>query len=346
MNGITAFFITFVRKKEKLMKKNLYIVCLCGILLSVTACTSLQPFSYERLQPADVNFPGQIRKVGIVNNMPPVHQDYKQVDYKSASLEGDGDVATEAFAQEVVSVGYFDEVVLYDQRIRKTTNPLELPIPKQTTDDLIRKLDVDMLLSMERVNVELKESFMFVPGSLGTVPAVDGVVTSVVRAYLKQREEPLFTIQKTDTLCWEITPKLSYGDVIKDVSEYAAILPMQNLLPYWVEVERYYYDGGNVEMRDAGVFVREESWEEAAALWEKVYQKKKGKAKMRAAYNLAVYSERKNDFDRAKEYLDTAYGLSDENSFDQQLILIYRMRLEDECQKNLRLNVQMKRFEP
>ena len=346
MNGITAFFITFVRKKEKLMKKNLYIVCLCGILLSVTACTSLQPFSYERLQPADVNFPGQIRKVGIVNNMPPVHQDYKQVDYKSASLEGDGDVATEAFAQEVVSVGYFDEVVLYDQRIRKTTNPLELPIPKQTTDDLIRKLDVDMLLSMERVNVELKESFMFVPGSLGTVSAVDGVVTSVVRAYLKQREEPLFTIQKTDTLCWEITPKLSYGDVIKDVSEYAAILPMQNLLPYWVEVERYYYDGGNVEMRDAGVFVREESWEEAAALWEKVYQKKKGKAKMRAAYNLAVYSEMKNDFEAAKEYLDTAYGLSDENSFDQQLILIYRMRLEDECQKNLRLNVQMKRFEP
>ena len=346
MNGITAFFITFVRKKEKLMKKNLYIVCLCGILLSVTACTSLQPFSYERLQPADVNFPGQIRKVGIVNNMPHVHQDYKQVDYKSASLEGDGDVAAEAFAQEVVSVGYFDEVVLYDQRIRKTTTPLELPIPKHTADDLIRKLDVDMLLSMERVNVELKESFMFVPGSLGTVPAVDGVVTSVVRAYLKQREEPLFTIQKTDTLCWEITPKLSYGDVIKDVSEYAASLPMQNLLPYWVEIERYYYDGGNVEMRDAGVFVREESWEEAAALWEKVYQKKKGKAKMRAAYNLAVYSEMKNDFEAAKEYLDTAYGLSDENSFDQQLILIYRMRLEDECQKNQRLNVQMKRFEP
>ena len=340
------FFITFVRKKEKLMKKNLYIVCLCGILLSVTACTSLQPFSYERLQPADVNFPGQIRKVGIVNNMPPVHQDYKQVDYKSASLEGDGEVAAEAFAQEVVSVGYFDEVVLYDQRIRKTTTPLELPIPKHTADDLIRKLDVDMLLSMERVNVELKESFMFVPGSLGTVPAVDGVVTSVVRAYLKQREEPLFTIQKADTLCWEITPKLSYGDVIKDVSEYAAILPMQNLLPYWVEVERYYYDGGNVEMRDAGVYVREQNWEEASVLWKEVYDKKKGKTKMRAAYNLAVYSEMINDFEAAKEYLDAASALSDEGSWEQQLILAYQFNLEKEHQKNQRLNIQMKRFEP
>ena len=74
--------------------------------------------------------------------------------------------------------------------------------------------------------------------------------------------------------------------------------------------------------------------------------KKHGEAKMRAAYNLAVYSEMKNDFDKAREYLDAAYALSDENSLDQQLILLYRMKLEDECQKNQRLNIQMKRFEP
>ena len=67
---------------------------------------------------------------------------------------------------------------------------------------------------------------------------------------------------------------------------------------------------------------------------------------MRADYNLAVYSEMKNDFDKAREYLDAAYALTDENSLDQQLILLYRMKLEDECQKNQRLNIQMKRFEP
>ena len=328
------------------MKKKLILVGLWGILLLVSACTTLQPISYERLQPADVNFPGQIRKVGIVNNMPPVHQDNKHVDYKSASLEGDGEVAVEALAQEVVTVDYFDQVILYDQRVRKSASPLDLPIPKETADELIRTLDVDMLLAMERVNVQLKESVMFIPESYATVPAVDGIVTSVVRAYLKQREEPMFTVQKTDTLCWMITSKLTLGDVVKEVSEYAASMPIQNLLPYWRDVERYYFDGGNVEMRDAGVYVREQNWEEASVLWKQLYDVKKGKTKMRAAYNLAVYSEMQNDFVGAKEYLDAALALADENSWEQQLIMIYQLNLEDECQRNQRLNIQMKRFEP
>ena len=328
------------------MKKNLFLISIGSVLLFLTACTTLQTVSYERLQPADVNFPGQIRKVAIVNNMPSVTQDYKQVDYKSASLEGDGKVAAEALAQEVVAVNYFDQVVVCDNSFRKDAEPLERLIPKETVDDLLRELEVDMLLSMERVNVELKEGIFFIPELYVTVPAVDGIVTSVVRAYIKEREEPLFTVQKTDTLCWQLTPKLSFSDVVKEASEYAASMPMQNLLPYWVEMERYYYDGGNVEMRDAGVYVREEQWEEASVLWQKAYDQKKGKVKMRAAYNLAVYSEMKNDFDKAREYLDAAYALSAENSWDQQLILLYRMKLEDECQKNQRLNIQMKRFEP
>ena len=328
------------------MKKNLFLISIGSVLLFLTACTTLQTVSYERLQPADVNFPGQIRKVAIVNNMPSVTQDYKQVDYKSASLEGDGKVAAEALAQEVVAVNYFDQVVVCDNSFRKDAELLERLIPKETVDDLLRELEVDMLLSMERVNVELKEGIFFIPELYVTVPAVDGIVTSVVRAYIKEREEPLFTVQKTDTLCWQLTPKLSFSDVVKEASEYAASMPMQNLLPYWVEMERYYYDGGNVEMRDAGVYVREEEWEEASVLWKKAYDQKKGKVKMRAAYNLAVYSEMKNDFDKAREYLDAAYALSAENSWDQQLILLYRMKLEDECQKNLRLNIQMKRFEP
>ena len=99
-------------------------------------------------------------------------------------------------------------------------------------------------------------------------------------------------------------------------------------------------------MRDAGVYVREQNWEEASVLWKNIYDKKKGKAKMRAAYNLAVYSEMKDDFEYAKEYLATACALADEGSWEHQLILFYQMKLEEERKKNLRLNVQMKRFEP
>ena len=66
---------------------------------------------------------------------------------------------------------------------------------------------------------------------------------------------------------------------------------------------------------------------------------------MRAAYNLAVYSEMKDDFEVAKGYLDAAYALAKEGSWEQQLILFYQMKMEEERQKNQRLSVQMKRFE-
>ena len=29
---------------------------------------------------------------------------------------------------------------------------------------------------------------------------------------------------------------------------------------HWDEVARFYYDGGNIEMRDAGVYLRENNW--------------------------------------------------------------------------------------
>ena len=324
------------------MKKLFWII---SVMFLLQACTTVQCVYFEHLQPADVNFPEQIRSVGVVNNMPPIHQDYKDVDYTSASLEGDGDIAAENLAQEVVSVDYFDQVVLYDKRIRKSAYPLEQPIPKETVDELIRLLDVDMLLSMERVNVVLKDSTMFIPELYTFVPAVEGVVTSVVRAYLKQQEKPLFTIQKMDTLCWEIVPELTFGDMVKDFSEYAASMPMQYLLPYWKEEERRYFDGGNVNMRDAGVCVREQNWEEAYRLWKELYETKKGKAKMRAAYNLAVYYELQNDFVRAKECLATAQALASEDSWEMQLILLYQLQLEEQTKRNQRLNVQMKRFE-
>ena len=94
------------------------------LIVVFSSCTTIQTMCYERLCPADVVFVEQIRKVGIVNNMPAVQQDYKQVDYASASLEGDGAVTVEALAQEVASAEYFDEVVVYDKQFRRSSYPL------------------------------------------------------------------------------------------------------------------------------------------------------------------------------------------------------------------------------
>lgn len=330
------------------MKKYSWMICMWCAVALLSACTTLQSLSYDRLQAADVNFPEQVRSVGVINYMPKQKLDERSVDYSSGLLEGDGKIAAETMAQEIAATNYFNQVVICDSVLRSDSldTNWETLLSKEEIDGLAQALEVDLLFSMERVHIQLVKSTLFVPELMAEVPVLDGMITPVVRTYLPGRSVPLFSFSKTDTICWELTPDLTYERVIRDASEYAAKIPMNYLLPYWKEVNRYYFDGGNVNMRDAGVYVREENWDEAARLWQELYDNKKGKVKMRAAYNLAMYYEMQDDFERAAEYLNEAMTLAPEGSWEQLLVQSTALQMEEQAKLNQRLQIQMKRFEP
>ena len=306
------------------MKNVFSILAIVGVVVFFSACTTIQYFSFERLQPADINFPEQVRSVGVVNGVPSTNR-------------GDGKVVAETFAHEIAAADYFNQVVICDSVLKS--------FDRVQTDSLIQALGVDMLFAIEQVEVELEKGTYYIPELMAKVPVIDGIVTPLVRAYVAGREAPLFSITKQDTICWELRQDLTEEIIIKEASEYAAKLPMQYLLPSWKEVDRYYFDGGNVEMRDAGFFVREGNWDEASGLWQTLYNTKKGKVKMRAAYNLALYHELQDDFDKAKEYLNVASSLASEGSWEEQLIVLCQLKLQELSKDNYRLKVQMKRFE-
>jgi len=319
------------------------ITLLLLVLCLFSSCTTLQTISFERLQAADISFPEQVRTVGVINYVP---QDNMGADSLLGLWNGDGTVAVEALAQEIAATNYFEQVLVCDSAFRGDTNVGEEAIPSYQTDSLIRLLGVDMLFAIERVQVELKNGSIFFPEMMANLLVVDGIVTPVVRAYIAGRDIPLFSFSKSDTIYWELSSELTYEQMIKEASEYAAQLPVKYLLPHWKEVSRYYFDGGNAEMRDAGVYVREQDWEAASVLWQKLHDTRKGKTKMRAAYNLALYYELLEDFERAKEYLDIASSLTQEGTWENQLIEYYRLQLEEQGQENRMLKIQMKRFEP
>lgn len=329
------------------MKKLFGIVWIWISAAFLAACTTLQSVSYERLQAADISIPEQIHSVGVINCMPVLDLDSQNVIYSSRHLEGDGKMAAEVLAEEIAATNYFQQVIICDSAFHKDypESDEEPGLSADEIDSLVHVLGVDMLFSVERVHVELKEGVLFVPELLVEVPVLDGMVTPLVRTYISGRSTPLFSFSKTDTICWELTPDLTYERIVKDASVHASTLPVSHLLPHWKEVERYYFDGGNVNMRDAGVFVREQNWEEAARLWQELYDTKKGKTKMRAAFNLALYDEMSDRFDRAKEYLDVAASLAEKNSWEASLIQSYQSLLNEERGKNLKLKLQMRRFE-
>ena len=314
-------------------------------LLLVHSCTSLKHVSYERLQAADVSYPEQVRRVGVVNFMPVVDT-LSQPEYRLPYVsEGDGRVAIDQLAQEIAATNYFDEVVICDSSFRQDPSWTDGEIPEGLVERLGAELGVDVLFALERVQIELKEGHLYVPEFMATLPALDAVVTPLLSVYVPGRKAPLYTVSKADSIAWEVTSTLSFEQAIREASQFAATIPVTYLLPHWKTMERYYFDGGDTDMRDAGVYVREENWTEAFPLWQKVYDRKKGKAKLRAAFNLAVYHEMQEDFEQAQRYLQEALSLASEDSWERTLVLYYQAQLQEQEQKNKMLKIQMRRFE-
>ena len=98
------------------MKRSVsLIILIAGTLL--VSCSSLQTISFDQLQAADVSFPDAVRKVAVINNMP-VLKAKDNHEILSSELEGDGKVASEALAEKIAGVNYFDQVIICDSVFR------------------------------------------------------------------------------------------------------------------------------------------------------------------------------------------------------------------------------------
>ena len=329
------------------MKKTIVLITwTIGMLLA--SCSSIQTISFDQLQAGDVSFPDAVKKVAIVNNMPVVELENISRGVISPELEGDGKVATEHLAENVANVNYFDQIIICDSAFRAADTVLRANVilTKEEVDRLAEELGADMILSFDRLNIQTRPGFIVYPDYPVPVNSVDAVVSPVIRAYIPQRDKPLFTVAKQDTISWDASdPQLSDKKIVEEASEYAAFMPIDHLLPHWIELTCPYFDGGCVEMRDAGVCLRENDWGGARDLWQTVYEKRKGQQQMKAAFNLALYYEMKDDVAQAKEWLQKAEELAKPNTFNRQLINLCRLRLDERESKLLRLRIQMKRFE-
>lgn len=320
------------------------IITAAGLLL--TSCGSLQSVSLEQMQAADISFPAQVRKVAVINNMPVVPAQGRRGDI-SPELEGDGKVAAEALAEQIANVNYFDQVVICDSAFRANDSVprANVVFKPDEVKTLAADLGVDMIFSFDRVHIQTRPGTIFYADLMYPVDAIDAIISPVIRIYIPNRDEPLFLVAKQDSVSWEYTPFLSDTLIVREASEFAALIPMDHLLPHWREVTRYYYDGGNVEMRDAAVSLRENDWEGARKLWMQAYEKRKGKQKMRAAFNIALSYEVEDDVPTAKEWVEKALKLATPASDDHHIISLYSAALRDREAKLTQLKLQMKRFE-
>lgn len=360
------------------MTKYSHFLLLTGMLL-LAGCQSVEQLSIDYLLPADISFPSDLKRVAIVNNMPetsdnkPIfpkgtRKEQSEIAGKTNCYNGIGSIAAEALAQSLANENYFEEVVICDSALRaRDMTPRETMLSAEEVNRLTTELDADFLISLENIQIGTVRKVTYLPDWGTFHGTVDAKVYSTVRVYLPQRNIPMVTLCPTDSVFWEEFGSETYvqtrlikeEEVVKQASEFAGSVPVRRLLPHWEKAGRYLFCGGNVNMRDAAVYARENKWNTAVELWAQTYNTEKGKKKMMAAYNAAVGYEMLDSITTATQWAQKAQAearviekieqqapphLNGTNNPYYLLTTLYVAELEKRKEGLPRLIMQMKRF--
>ena len=323
------------------MKKHvLYIILLVSVLMS--SCASIQTLTFDQLSPAEITFPYQISVVGVVNNMPARPQPKKNI-LTLGPLEAEGKGAAETLAGFMADSKYFNQVVICDSALCSDDYSQTLSLDE--VNHLSSMLGVDMLVSFERLFLDVRKIDYTNPGWDTSIPMLQVQVTPVVRLYVPGRQKPLVELTATDSLYFDFAYRISEKELIDEATRHASSVMCNKIVPYWQTVNRLYFDGGCVEMRDAGVYVNEGDWGAARDLWTQVYNRqKKGDTKFRAAYNIALSYEMTGDMEKAEEWLKKSSDYVKSGSEEEMVLKYYISQFSKRKGEFGKLNIQMGRF--
>ena len=228
------------------MKKNLlYCVATIG-LLCLNACQTIEQLAIDYMLPAEISFPENLKRVGIVNNMPDTPEnklitsaedkkkDETEIARRSDYYNGDSRIATEALAQAIANENYFDLVVICDSALRsKDITPREATLSGEEIARLTRDLGVDFLIALENVQFHSLRKVSFLPDWRVFYGTVDVNVYPTVRVYLPGRKIPMVTVNCSDSIFWDaysdsktriFNELIDEKDMLQQASEFAGTM--------------------------------------------------------------------------------------------------------------------------
>lgn len=322
LSAIKAYFCLPKNVNVCLMDKLFRSLIAATSLLILGSCQSIQQLSIDYRVPAEINFPENMRRVAVVNNMPqnpapffPPENSHRGDGEEEVSVThkthiGDARIASMALAQGLADENYFDEVIICDSALRANDKyPRSTTLSQAEVHKLIRQLDVDFIIALEDVQMTSRRQAGFVPYYDAYVGMLDVKVHSKASLYFPSRQTAAATISCTDSIYWEEEANslamlnarlINEGDMVLEASGFAGALPVKRLLPSWHTATRYYFTGGSVYMRDASIYIKEDNWPEAIRLWKQAYElSKREKQKMYAAYNTALGYEMQDSISTA-----------------------------------------------
>lgn len=313
------------------MKKNLFLAL---IVVAASSCATQQLY-LNITQPAPVTIAPEIKVVGIIDRSTPTDQTRaldaldKVLSLEGADLDSIGTLeAIKGVTEELMDNDRFTEVKLLKDVKFKTTNFGTLPNPLswEQAETICRDNGTQALFALEMYDTDTKVNYSTTPVKiktpLGEIPGLEHIASmeTVVktgwriyspsdRAILDEQvmaQSVVFAGRGINPVA-AVAALLNRKDAVKEASRKAGHVYALRLIPYRLEVTRYYYVKGTDNFKIAKRRAQLGRWNDAAELWEKETTNPKMKVAGRAHYNMAIISEINGDIEAAINWAQKAY---------------------------------------
>lgn len=293
--------------------------------LVFASCQTVSVITIEVKRPAEISIPENVQKVVVVNNIEDQPDDYghkvlssngtirkdSNPKFKTAGL---GDLFTNELVARLNSIHWF---TVYKQKLSVPSYKTfleELPLSKSQSQELKDSTQSDLIISLDRLIIESEIKLNFLDDQNLFRVTMDGRSYPTIGLYTAKEGKVLYTIRQQDSLYWQnygLTSEQAVSgfpapqNCFQDLVMYGVDRIMKKLIPYSEQVNRWYYSSGNINLHDAANYVKRNRWDDAASIWEYVYENnKRVKVKAFSAANMALYCEIIDRFDEAIEWAE------------------------------------------
>lgn len=316
-----------------------YISVIIGfIILFLFSCDTVKEISIEILNPAEITIPDYIQSVTFVNRS---YAPWRAKVPEDTSRRTVNELfILDTLINNKFFLGIFDALnssPLYNiEKLEiiplRRNDPERFPGPLSESELLSTAdtIQTDALICLEgyRITDSLKENtdwdaLVNEEGDWYSISNLTFLVEGTIqwRIYDVLSSSILDEYISTDTIEW-----ISKGDFIQQAlndlpevvdgyREYAYRRGYDfglRISPSWYQVRRFYYISGNRNFRQAAAYANKDKWEEAASLWKEESDSDNRRSAAKAAFNLALYSEKKDLLIPAIDWAKKSYEILNE----------------------------------
>ncbi len=144
-----------------------------------------------------------------------------------------------------------------------------------------------------------------------------------------------YSMGGTEDIAWYFLPETEV--ILNELASAVGTGFSEKIVPVWTDVNRIYYHRGSSKMNMAAKLVRENSWDEAARIWQKVAETENPGIASKAAFNMALACELSDKLELALTWINKAWTIK-----NNDLAVRYSRILRDRVKKSETVDQQLK----